>query len=314
MAADTLLRRRKGSGPLGTPDNEGFRRGGGGCEALLHAMMLQRRKFSATLACVAALAAFGAHAQVPAPRAAVGCGGDSATSGEVTRVIDGRSFLFADGREVRLAAIETLLLVPGDEDEARVAAALAAKSALETLVLHREVALRGSGTGSDRYGRLTGYAFIRAPSGDTLAQRELLAAGQALVSPAVMAVGCRTYLRDAERAARAAKLGLWGDPYYVVKQADNIADVLAEQGRFAVVEGKVASVRESGGIVYVNFGRRWSEDFTVTILKRNERVFAGAGLAPKALAGRHVEVRGWIEERGGPAIEVVRPEQIEIVN
>jgi endonuclease YncB( thermonuclease family) len=281
---------------------------------LLHAMMLRRRKLSATLACVAALAAFDAHGQVPAPRAAIGCGGEGATSGEVTRVIDGRSFLFADGREVRLAAIETLLLVPGDEDDARVAAALAAKSALETLVLHREVALRGSGAGSDRYGRLTGYAFIRAPSGDTLAQRELLAAGQALVSPAIMAVGCRTYLRDAERAARAAKLGLWGDPYYVVRQADNIADVLAEQGRFAVVEGKVASVRESGGIVYVNFGRRWSEDFTVTILKRNERVFAGAGLAPKALAGRHVEVRGWIEERGGPAIEVVRPEQIEIVN
>jgi len=80
------------------------------------------------------------------------------------------------------------------------------------------------------------------------------------------------------------------------------------------VEGRVASVRESGGIVYLNFGRHWSEDFTVTILKRNERVFAGAGLTPKALTGRHVEVRGWIEERGGPAIEAVRPEQIEVVN
>jgi hypothetical protein len=64
----------------------------------------------------------------------------------------------------------------------------------------------------------------------------------------------------------------------------------------------------------VNFGRRWSQDFTVAILKRNERLFTGAGLAPKALAGRHVEVRGWIEERGGPAIEAARPEQIEIVN
>jgi endonuclease YncB( thermonuclease family) len=277
-------------------------------------MTLQRTKFSATVACVAALAAFDAHAQTPAPRAAAGCGGDSAISGEVARVIDGRSFLLADGREVRLAAIETLLLVPGDEDDARVAAALAARSALEALVLHREVALRGTGAGPDRYGRLNGYAFVRAPSGEALAQRELLAAGQALVSPAALPAGCRTYLRDAERAARTAKLGLWGDPYYVVKQADNIPDVLAEQGRFAVVEGKVASVRESGGIVYVNFGRRWSEDFTVTILKRNERAFASAGLAPKALAGRHVEVRGWIEERGGPAIEVVRPEQIEIVN
>jgi len=76
----------------------------------------------------------------------------------------------------------------------------------------------------------------------------------------------------------------------------------------------VATARESGGIIYLNFGARWSEDFTVTILRRNQHVFAGAGLMPMALAGLDVEVRGWIEDRGGPAIEVVRPEQIEIIN
>jgi hypothetical protein len=67
--------------------------------------------------------------------------------------------------------------------------------------------------------------------------------------------------------------------------------VLAEQGRFALVEGRVLSVRESGATIYVNFGRRWTEDFTVTIL-----------------------VRGWIEERGGPWIEATRPEQIEFAD
>jgi hypothetical protein len=118
-------------------------------------------------------------------------------------------------------------------------------------------------------------------------------------------------LRAAEVAARAAGLGLWSDPYYGVRQADNPADILLDQGRFALVEGTVASVRERGGIVYVNFGRRW--DFTVTILKRNERLFAGAGLEPGRLAGRRIEVRGFVEERGGPAMEAVRPEQIEIV-
>jgi endonuclease YncB( thermonuclease family) len=276
-------------------------------------MTLERRKLSATtLACAAALA--GVVADARSAVATPDCGGDGATTGEVARVIDGRSFLLADGREVRLAALETLLLLPGDEDDARVAAALAAKSALESVVLHREVTLRSTGAGPDRYGRLIAYVSVSTSSGEILAQRELLAAGQALVSPVVLTAGCRNHLRDAERTARAAKLGLWGDPYYVVRQADNIADILAEQGRFAVVGGKVASVRESGGIVYVNFGRRWSQDFTVTILKRNERLFTGAGLAPKALAGRHVEVRGWIEERGGPAIEAARPEQIEIIN
>ena len=75
-----------------------------------------------------------------------------------------------------------------------------------------------------------------------------------------------------------------------------------------------ASVRENGGVVYMNFGGRQSEQFTVTLAKRNEGIFKSAGLTLKALTGRVVEVRGWVEERSGPAIEVIRPEQIEIVN
>ena len=90
--------------------------------------------------------------------------------------------------------------------------------------------------------------------------------------------------------------------------------MLAEQGRFALVEGRVLSVRESGATSYVNFGRRWTEDFTVTILKRNERNFTAAGLEPKKLAGRQIRVRGWIEERGGPWIEATRAEQIEFAD
>jgi hypothetical protein len=98
-----------------------------------------------------------------------------------------------------------------------------------------------------------------------------------------------------------------------VRSADDPAALAGERGRFAIVEGKVLSVRESGGTIYVNFGRRWSEDFTVTIAKRNEKSFTAAGMEPKALANRRVRVRGWIEERGGPWVEAIRPEQIELV-
>ena len=70
------------------------------------------------------------------------------------------------------------------------------------------------------------------------------------------------------------------------------------KGQFALVEGKVVSVRESGATIYVNFGQRWSEDFAVTVRKRNERNFAAAGLDLQGLAGRRVIVRGFIEARG----------------
>ncbi len=270
-------------------------------------MNVERPALSAIAFTLAAtLAAIDAQAQAPRD-----CDGRSTGPTAAVRVVDGRSFVLADGREVRLAAIETVLPVPGDEDEARVAAALAAKGALETLVLDREIDVSVAAAGSDRYGRLTAYVFARTPSGEVLVQRELVAAGHALVSP-VPSSPCRRTLQSAEREARTRGSGLWGAPYSVVKQAADLAGILADQGRFALVQGKVASVRESAGVVYINFGQRWSNQFTAMLLKRNESAFGAA--APKALAGRTVEVRGWLEERGGPALEVTRPEQIEVIN
>jgi endonuclease YncB( thermonuclease family) len=274
-------------------------------------MNLEGLTLSATpLAFAAALAACDVRAE-----AASICGGSSGGIGpaEVARVVDGRSLVLADGREVRLAGIETLLPVAGDEDEARAEAALAAKTALEALVLRREIDILPENAGSDRYGRVIAYASVHAASGAVLVQRELVASGHALASPGV-APACRVLLRNAEQAARARKLGLWGEPYSVLKNASDPADILADQGRFAVVQGRVASVRESAGIVYINFGQRWSDQFTATILKRNEGSFAGAGVTPKSLAGRTIEVRGWIEEHGGPAVEVTRPDQIDIIH
>src|SRR5258708_14842736 len=109
------------------------------------------------MALAVALTAFDAHGQVLQD-----CGGGrSEAPAEVARVIDGRSFLLADGREVRLAAIETPLAVPGDQDEARVQAALAAKAARGTLFLNREVHFFALSSGADQYGRFVACSCIR---------------------------------------------------------------------------------------------------------------------------------------------------------
>jgi hypothetical protein len=63
----------------------------------------------------------------------------------------------------------------------------------------------------------------------------------------------------------------------------------------------------------VNFGQRWAEDFTATIAKRDERRFIAAGLAPKVLERRKVRVRGYVEERSGPWIEVRHVGQVELL-
>jgi hypothetical protein len=101
-------------------------------------------------------------------------------------------------------------------------------------------------------------------------------------------------------AERAARRGLWAYPNFAPLQVENLVKLTAEQGRFALVEGKVLSVRESGATMYVNFGRRWTRDFTVTILKRQQRTFTAASVEPKQREGRRIRVRGWFERRSGP--------------
>jgi endonuclease YncB( thermonuclease family) len=257
-----------------------------------------------------ALAAQGAVAQaqttaaVSTGNASSACKLSAVASGKVATVVDGRSFLLDDGREVRLAAIE--VAAPTE------AAGTAAKDALAALIAGATVELRGAGPETDRYGRLFARAFVGVDKAERWVEAELVAGGHARVSARVGERACAAALLARERAARAANLGLWADPYYVIRRADDAAAVAAERGRFAIVEGKVLSVRESGGTIYVNFGRRWSQDFTVTIAKKNETTFTNAGLEPKKLAGRRVRIRGWIEQRGGPWVEATRPEQIEL--
>jgi endonuclease YncB( thermonuclease family) len=254
------------------------------------------------IACLTAvLTASGAHAGNR-----IGCNPADGGSAVVRSVLDGRTLLLADGREVRLAGIE----VPRRDQQAA-----AAKAALTALVGGQQVTLKPLGAETDRYGRVSALilpASRASPGDERSVQHNLLAQGHALVAARVGDSACAAEFLAAERGARARGLGLWADSSYVIRQAERPGEILAQRGRFTLVEGWVLSVRESGGAIYVNFGRRWSDDFTVTVLKRNERAFAAAGLKLRELTGRRVRVRGIIEERGGPWIEAARPEQIEM--
>ena len=55
------------------------------------------------------------------------------------------------------------------------------------------------------------------------------------------------------------------------------------------------SVREAGATTYLNFGRRFTRDFAVTISRRDAAAFEAAGVALKSLERRRILVRGWVE-------------------
>jgi endonuclease YncB( thermonuclease family) len=245
-------------------------------------------------------------------RPSTSCRSEPGGTGKVRAITDGRSFTLDDGREIRLAGIEAPFLPGPGEAGSRANAALAARAALESIIAGQNVELRQNGMPADRYGRTAAFVYVSGGALPESVAHEMLARGFARVSAHVGEQPCADELLARERAARQAKLGLWGEPYYVIVSAESGAELVAESGHFILTEGKVWSVRESGGTIYVNFGRQWSQALTVTILKRNERMFAAAGIEPKRLENRRVRVRGWVEERNGPRIEVTRPEQIEI--
>ena len=80
-----------------------------------------------------------------------------------------------------------------------------------------------------------------------------------------------------------------------------------------MVEGKVLSVRQAGATTYLNFGRNWTQDFAVTISRRMTPAIEAAGLILKSLENKRIRVRGFVEARGGPRIEVLRVGQIEVL-
>jgi endonuclease YncB( thermonuclease family) len=230
---------------------------------------------------------------------AAGCSFESQGEGRVAEILDARSFRLQDGREVRLAGVEPVLA----EKASRT-------SALSAIIAGRDVTLRGEDDTPDRYGRQPAFVFL--VGSETSVQDLLLAQGEALVSATVTNKDCALLLTAAEAAARQAKQGTWADAA-AIKNAESSGDILAGIGRFMLVEGKVLSVRQAGATTYLNFGRNWTRDFAVTISRRMIPAVEAAGIVLKSLENRRIRVRGWVEARGGPRIEVLRVGQIELL-
>jgi hypothetical protein len=112
---------------------------------------------------------------------------------------------------------------------------------------------------------------------------------------------CRPGLRLVEAAARARGLGLWG----AARPAAEDGPALREKvGHFVVAEGRIRHVGERGARTYLDFAARGTDGLTVTVSKRTWRMMRARGLSAASLEGRRVQVRGLLEVRRGPTLEV----------
>lgn len=227
------------------------------------------------------------------------------TEGRVVAVTDGDTVTLKGGAEVRLVGIQAPKLPLGRPGFPTWPLADAAKSAAEELCLDQDVRLAYGGRQVDRYGRL--LAHLTTASG-VWVQGEMLARGLARVYTFADNRARTAELLAIEARARAARRGIWADPFYAVRRANDPDKIPI--GGFELVEGKVLAVATAKGRGYLNFGADRHTDFTVTTAPRALKTFG----VLDAYRDRTVRVRGWVERRDGPLIEATHPEQIEALN
>ncbi len=238
---------------------------------------------------------------------------DSVSEGlgiEAVAVPDGATILLASGDKLRLSGIQAPKLYAPDTDLADWPMAEAARQRLEQLVSGQEISIATAPMPRDRHQRLIGQAYL---ADGTWLQQAMLAAGLARAYSFPDNRACAGELLAVEARARAERLGIWQDAFYAVRDAARPQQLLTRTGFFELVEGRVLLADKVGATVYLNFGRYWKEDFTVTIDKASQKRFAAASIDPLTLEGALVRVRGWIEDHDGPRVAVTHPEQIEVL-
>jgi endonuclease YncB( thermonuclease family) len=261
------------------------------------------------------LAAAPLAAPIPPAAAAdaVPCPPDATQSRAVARIDGAAALVLDDATELRLSGVlpPSARDVPaGAPDWPPEAAAL---RAAEDLLAERRIRLATAAAFKDRYGRHV--AHVVTDSGDPAARRWLQAAlveaGHARVAPLPGETHCLAALFAREAVARATRAGLWSNPAYAIRSARETRTLSALTGTFQIVEGWVASTGGTRRELFLNFGRDWRWDFTAALDLRRlpDREATIARL--KALEGRFVRVRGWIEKRNGPFIELAAPEVVE---
>jgi endonuclease YncB( thermonuclease family) len=227
------------------------------------------------------------------------CPPSGGVEGAIGTATSGTEFTLDDGRRVRLAG----LFVPS-------AVAPDARRALGELLSAGRLRLVPLRAAPDRYGRLVAHAVVEG----VWTAEALAGAGLGLADLFPGEAACAAALLAAEARARAGRRGIWAISPGPALPATEPSVIRAQQGRFILVEGRIVAVGVREVATFLDFGRRWTEDFAV-VIPRAERARIEAVVGPlSALVRRSVRVRGVVEPGQAPRLRIVRPEAIEVLD
>ena len=224
--------------------------------------------------------------------------------GRVAKIHPRIEIELADGRLLKPLHLAPFEATPrGATQAARARTSVEAWSRAESISLPARLPL------ADRWGRILTPIFLRSGENLTL---HLVSKGLGRVGPS-LTDPCLAPLLAAEIQARTAKLGLWADSHYAVLPATSSASLSGHVGEFVIVEGVVLRLGQTAARFYLDLGPARGSNLSVTFTRQNGKSFAGAGVAPDELPGRTIRVRGILEYRAGPQIEIFTPAAIELI-
>ncbi len=236
--------------------------------------------------------------------ASAACGVAAGTA-KVAEVVERLEIRLDDGRLVRLAGLDLPVSARGEPETAAEARAF-----LASRLAGREVGLAAFAAKPDRWGRILADLSLAEPVGGAASVASLLLSqGFARVRPEFETRGCVGERLAAERKARQSGLGLWSDPDYSVLEAADVEGLAEWDGRFVLVEGVVRRVGVGRSRLYLDFGGR--DGFTVLVARKSQSAFQSAGVPLSALAGEKIRVRGVLDDRFGPRLEITEPLMVE---
>ena len=217
----------------------------------------------------------------------------------------------ADGRRLRLVGLDPAGPAPTDPD-----LGAASQSALIAAVAGKPVTTRLLSDKPDRWGRLPAMAFLDGDPSPGGLTRLAIAAGLARYLPEPGAHACRDVLLAAEANARSAALGLWHDPYYGVLAVDD-RDAFTERSATNVVaEGRLWRVDTGPFRTKLRFAAPGEDKrglLVAVVLPKVVKRFEGQGVHFETLIGRTLRLRGLLDLRFGPQIEIAGPDALELL-
>ncbi|MEG3641536.1 thermonuclease family protein [Magnetococcus sp. PR-3] len=222
-------------------------------------------------------------------------------------VVDGDTFTIFDVGRIRIMGIDT----PEMESERNPAEpyALEAKKRAQYLLMNRghsvKLTLEKKGRKRDVYKRP--LCYVELPDGQDLGE-VLLEEGLAIVYASGDLSRFKRYMK-VERRARKAGVGAWEQGHWLIDHKEARGHV----GAYRIVRGQIQKVIKKGKWIYLNFGKNWREDFTISISHRDWQAYFRKTLGSfKDLKNQKVEVRGRIGWRNGPLIRAHHISQLQL--